>query len=70
MLQVTAAGMQPVDRRRILVVDDDDIVRGLAREMLEEMGQEVIDVSSGRSALELLKEDTTAVCCWSTMRCR
>jgi CheY-like chemotaxis protein len=47
--------MQPVDKLRILVVDDDDTVRGLAKEMLEEMGHEVAEAASGRSALEVLK---------------
>jgi CheY-like chemotaxis protein len=55
MRQITAVGMQPVDRLCILVVDDDDTVRGLAKEMLEEMGHEVAEAASGRTALEVLK---------------
>ena len=40
---------------RILVVDDDESVRALAKEMLEEMGHEVTAAPGGRAALELLK---------------
>ena len=53
--QITTSGIQPAHRLRILVVDDDDSVRELAKEMLEEMGHEVTEVASGRSALELLR---------------
>jgi CheY-like chemotaxis protein len=53
--QIAAGAMRQVRRLRILVVDDDDGVRELAREKLEEMGHEVADAASGRSALELLK---------------
>jgi CheY-like chemotaxis protein len=56
MRQIAFVGILPVSSLRILVVDDDDIVRGLAKEMLEEMGHEVVDAASGRSARELLKE--------------
>jgi CheY-like chemotaxis protein len=56
MRQIAAVGMQVGHKLRILVVDDDDTVRGLAKEMLEEMGHKVADAASGRSALELLRE--------------
>jgi CheY-like chemotaxis protein len=46
---------QPVRSLSILVVDDDDSVRSLAKEMLEEMGHDVADAASGRAALEHLK---------------
>ena len=55
MRQIAAGEMQPVHRLRILVVDDDDSVRELTKEMLGEMGHEVVAAASGRSALELLK---------------
>jgi signal transduction histidine kinase len=42
MQQIASVGMLPVGSLRILVVDDDDIVRGLAKEMLEEMGHEAL----------------------------
>jgi signal transduction histidine kinase len=45
----------PAGKLRILVVDDDDSVRGLAKDMLEEMGHEVGDAASGPAALKLLK---------------
>jgi signal transduction histidine kinase/CheY-like chemotaxis protein len=41
-------------RLRILVVDDEDAVRCLAKEMLEEAGHSVTAVESGREALEQL----------------
>ena len=53
--QTASVGMLPAASLRILVVDDDDTVRGLAKEILEEMGHQVVDAASGRSALELLK---------------
>ena len=56
MRQIAAVGLRSVEKLRILVVDDDDAVRGLAKEMLEEMGHEVVEAASGRSALELLRE--------------
>jgi len=54
--QTGAVGTKAVGSLSILVVDDDDTVRGLAREMLEEMGHDVAEAASGRSALEFLKE--------------
>ncbi len=37
----------------ILVVDDDDVVRGLCQQILEKAGYKVIHASNGREALEL-----------------
>jgi signal transduction histidine kinase/ActR/RegA family two-component response regulator len=45
----------PTATQSILVVDDDDDVRKLTVQMLEEMGHEVIDAASGRAALDTLK---------------
>jgi CheY-like chemotaxis protein len=45
----------PTATQSILVVDDDDNVRTLTMQMLEEMGHEVIDAASGQVALEILK---------------
>ena len=56
MHQIATVGARSVEKLRILVVDDDDAVRGLAKEMLEEMGHAVVEATSGRSALELLRE--------------
>jgi CheY-like chemotaxis protein len=56
MHQIATVGVRTAERLRVLVVDDDDAVRGLAKEMLEEMGHEVVETASGRSALEFLKE--------------
>jgi CheY-like chemotaxis protein len=48
-----AAGHQE-GRLRVLLVDDDPQVRMLTREMLLELGHDVIDASSGAAALEFL----------------
>ena len=39
---------------RILVVDDDDDIRGLVRTLLERAGHEVSDASDGREGLREL----------------
>ena len=43
-------------RDRVLVVDDDDVIRGLVRDGLEREGFEVHDVADGASALAVLEE--------------
>jgi CheY-like chemotaxis protein len=43
--------------RRVLVVDDDDEVRGFLREALTDIGHVVIEASSGPEALKLLQDD-------------
>jgi two-component system response regulator ResD len=40
--------------RTVLVVDDDDAIRGVVRTVLEAGGFEVVDAASGQAALELL----------------
>lgn len=41
-----------MDKRRILVVDDDEAVRSVTREMLDRLGFEVSTAADGESALE------------------
>ena len=41
-------------RARILVVDDDDDIRLLVRELLERAGYEVVEAADGREALKLM----------------
>jgi CheY-like chemotaxis protein len=41
--------------RRILVVDDDDLVRGVLRDMLELAGHEVYEAQNGAEALARLR---------------
>jgi signal transduction histidine kinase/ActR/RegA family two-component response regulator len=54
--QVASANLsRPAKHLRILVVDDDDSVRTLTKDMLQEMGHDVADAASGRAALEHLK---------------
>jgi len=45
----------PMGKTRILLVDDDESVRGLTKEMLEELGHDVTDAGSGRAALDILR---------------
>jgi CheY-like chemotaxis protein len=44
--------------KKILVVDDEENIRELYREELEELGYEVTTVSSGTAALELMETKT------------
>jgi two-component system cell cycle sensor histidine kinase/response regulator CckA len=41
-------------RERVLVVEDEDMVRHIARRALEEFGYQVVEAPDGRSALDLL----------------
>ena len=43
---------------KVLVVDDDDAVRAVTTEMLKRGNYDVVNVSSGQAALDILKEDT------------
>ncbi len=42
---------------RVLVVDDEQVVRGLLERLLQRLGQTVVAVASGREALALLKDE-------------
>jgi DNA-binding response OmpR family regulator len=48
-------------RDRVLVVDDDDVIRGLVRDGLEREGFEVHDVADGASALAVLEEQPASL---------
>jgi PAS domain S-box-containing protein len=45
----------------ILIVDDDDEIRDLARELLEDSGYQVLSAASGEQALEIFKEHTREI---------
>ncbi len=45
------------DHRRVLVVDDEDLVRASTADMLRELGYDVLEASSGEKALEMLDEE-------------
>ena len=47
----------PIGRVRILLIDDDESVRKLTKELLEELGHDVSDASSGQAALEILQRN-------------
>jgi CheY-like chemotaxis protein len=42
---------------KVLLVDDEETVRGLGREMLQELGFEAITADDGREALKLFKNN-------------
>ncbi|MDI6655200.1 MAG: response regulator [Candidatus Hydrothermarchaeota archaeon] len=46
-----------MDRKRIMVVDDEPDIRYLLRKMLEKEGYEVIEARDGRDCLERLKKE-------------
>ena len=48
--------IRPQRRATILVVDDEDLVRRATAEMLREMGHEVLEASSGITALDTLRQ--------------
>lgn len=54
-------GREVADRPRILVVDDSDVIRELIAVNLELEGFDVIAVSDGRQALEVVKDVDPAV---------
>ena len=50
--------MNPRDRFRIMVVDDEEVIRDLLREILSTGGYEVETVEDGREALHLLASES------------
>jgi len=50
-----AATPMPRGHERVLVVDDEDMVREVARDLLAELGYEVDSVSSGQEAVRLIQ---------------
>lgn len=50
----------PIGTERILFIDDEITLIGLAREMLSSLGYKVTAVQDSRQALELFKSDTTS----------
>ncbi|MDA1194288.1 MAG: response regulator [Planctomycetota bacterium] len=51
----------PPRRARILLAEDEDLVRALLRKILEEEGHEVIEAPNGRAALEAVAAQTEPV---------
>jgi PAS domain S-box-containing protein len=50
------AEILPQGRKRVLLVDDEELVRMSTAAMLGDLGYEVVEASSGEEALELLRE--------------
>jgi PAS domain S-box-containing protein len=51
------AGSEAGGSETILLVEDEDVVRGLAREVLEHAGYEVLEASSGKEAIRLCNDE-------------
>jgi PAS domain S-box-containing protein len=51
---------EPLDRRVVLVVDDDLLVLASTASMLDELGHKVVEATSGRQALEILQAGAKA----------
>jgi PAS domain S-box-containing protein len=51
---------EPLDRRVVLVVDDDLLVLASTVSMLEELGHKVVEATSGQQALEILQAGAKA----------
>jgi two-component system response regulator (stage 0 sporulation protein F) len=49
-------GQGDIPVARILVIDDDDLIRSLLRTALEGAGHEVLEAANGRQGLELYRE--------------
>lgn len=54
--KVEAETTAPRGSETILLVEDEDVVRGLARQILEQAGYRVLDASGGEEAIRLCKE--------------
>jgi CheY-like chemotaxis protein len=46
-----------IDARRVMIVDDDPLVLAGTADLLEDLGHEVVEASSGRQALEILRAE-------------
>ena len=55
-----AAGHEP-GKERILLVDDDDTVRRMTKELLEMMGYDVLEAANGNEALRLCESRETLI---------
>ncbi len=51
----------PVNRRRVMVVEDDAMIRETLAEALDEEGFEVIEAANGREALDKLQGERTSL---------
>jgi two-component system, OmpR family, alkaline phosphatase synthesis response regulator PhoP len=51
-------GSKPSSKKKILIVDDEEDIRGLFKEQLEQGGYEVEAVESGKTCLQQLRQKT------------
>jgi PAS domain S-box-containing protein len=56
-----AVKMAPQGHETILLVEDEAALRDLVRETLQEMGYSVLEAGDGRTALELVEQQTTPI---------
>ena len=56
--QKQASALTPEERRRVLVADDDPLTLRMVTAIVETQGYEVVAVSDGRQALEMLQQDS------------
>jgi CheY-like chemotaxis protein len=60
--------MSESDRKVVLVVEDEALVRMNARDMFEDMGFEVLDAADGREALDVLESRSDIALVFSDCR--
>ncbi len=58
-VEVKTPAQIPVERRRILVADDDELTLRMVSAIVETEGYQAVSVSDGRQALRLLQQDAT-----------
>ncbi|WJH35021.1 response regulator [Paenibacillus sp. CC-CFT747] len=60
---VTEAAAEAVQRRkRILIADDDELLRSIIRSELEELGADLIEARDGEEAFALLRDENPDLC--------
>ncbi|MGK3945736.1 response regulator, partial [Streptomyces caeruleatus] len=59
--QSTRSGGDLAGRGSILLVEDEDGVRGIAAQLLQSFGYSVIEASDGEKALEIIKEHAGSI---------
>jgi len=57
-MQVSADTGEPIQGRSVLVVDDDDDIRGAVQEVLEGEGYTTVGASNGKEALDVMRTST------------
>jgi CheY-like chemotaxis protein len=53
----------PAKRGHMLVIDDEEMVRGLLGQMLQRLGYSVTRAGSAREGLSALEDEAAEICC-------